>query len=75
MVSSSICFLQMYVELHLGTRPFVLTWTLLQILRREGPPADALERLRVLQRDGLDYHLESEWHHWILLEGRKRFVP
>ncbi|KAF8471156.1 fungal-specific transcription factor domain-containing protein [Kalaharituber pfeilii] len=37
-----------------------------------GAPADALERLRVLQRDGLDYHLESEWHHWILLEGRKR---
>ena len=45
-----------------------------QILRQEGPPADALDRLRVFQRDGVDYHLESEWHHWILLEGRKRLV-
>ncbi|KAF8429611.1 hypothetical protein EV426DRAFT_570676 [Tirmania nivea] len=49
-----------------------LDMLLANILRREGPPADALERLRVIQRDGLDYHLESEWHHWILLEGRKR---
>ncbi|KAI5788909.1 hypothetical protein DFH27DRAFT_214434 [Peziza echinospora] len=33
-----------------------------------------MERLRNLQREGLDYHLETEWHRWIYMEGRKRIA-